>query len=108
MKTVGEILRNAREDRDLTQKDVMAATGINNKTLSGYENGVSEPDLKTFATLMNLYGLSADDVLGIRRQGGESLSSSERRLLSEFRKRSPSQQKNILTVLEVLSSDNDI
>ena len=40
--------------KGLTQTQVMALTGINNKTLSGYENGVSEPDLQTFALLLRL------------------------------------------------------
>ena len=41
----------------------MELTGINRKTLSGYENSVAEPDLDTFARLLRLYQLSADEVL---------------------------------------------
>ena len=44
----------------------MELTGINRKTLSGYENSVAEPDLDTFARLLRLYQLSADEVLGIK------------------------------------------
>ena len=42
---IGEILKNAREDKGLTQAEVMRITGINRKSLSGYENNVAEPDL---------------------------------------------------------------
>lgn len=42
MNRLGYILKSAREDNDLTQIQVMRLTGINNKTLSGYENGVSQ------------------------------------------------------------------
>ena len=66
MEHIGEILRAAREEHFLTQKKVMELTGINRKTLSGYENDVSEPDLDTFARLLRLYQLSADEVLGIK------------------------------------------
>ena len=45
MEHIGEILRTAREDNFYTQKKVMELTGINRKTLSGYENSVAEPDL---------------------------------------------------------------
>ena len=55
MRELGPALRQARERRELTQTEVMAMTGINNKTLSGYENGVSEPDLQTLTTLLRLY-----------------------------------------------------
>ena len=51
----------------------MELTGINRKSLSGYENNVAEPDLNTFATLARLYDLSADDVLEIK-PGHASLS----------------------------------
>lgn len=63
---IGEILKNAREDKGLTQAEVMRITGINRKSLSGYENNVAEPDLHTFAELAKLYSLSADHILGIR------------------------------------------
>ena len=66
MEHIGEILRTAREDNFYTQKKVMELTGINRKTLSGYENSVAEPDLDTFARLLRLYQLSADEVLGIK------------------------------------------
>lgn len=38
---IGEFLKAAREDLDLSQVRVMELTGINNKTLSGYENNPS-------------------------------------------------------------------
>lgn len=53
MEHIGEILRTAREDNFYTQKKVMELTGINRKTLSGYENSVAEPDLDTFARLLS-------------------------------------------------------
>lgn len=38
-------------------------TGIHNKTLSGYENNVSTPDLDTLKTLANYYKVSIDSIL---------------------------------------------
>lgn len=108
MKTISEILKNTREDMDLTQVDVMNRTGINNKTLSGYENGVSEPDLGTFTTLLKLYNLSADDVLGISgesKQAPAALSISENQLLGYFKKLSSRQQSDLLIALKALTSD---
>lgn len=66
MKDIGLILKIARKNRKYTQKRVMELTGINKKSLSGYENNVAEPDLRTFATLVKLYNLSADEVLEIK------------------------------------------
>ncbi|MBQ8894596.1 MAG: helix-turn-helix transcriptional regulator [Clostridia bacterium] len=105
MKRIGEVLRYAREDLDLTQLDVMKQTGINNKTLSGYENEVSEPDLATFAKLLTLYHLSADEVLEIPGCSGKNpalLSAEERALLQNFRRLSEQQRADFCTMLSAI------
>ncbi len=61
---LGIRLRAAREAKRLTQVQVKKLTNINNKTLSGYEKGVSEPDVATLITLANLYGTSVDYLVG--------------------------------------------
>ncbi|WP_033829007.1 helix-turn-helix domain-containing protein [Bacillus andreraoultii] len=58
MSTLGERLKLARERTGLKQTQVKERTNINNKTLSGYENNVSEPDSATLAVLAELYGVS--------------------------------------------------
>lgn len=64
MSVIGKRLREARERKDLKQTEVHKKTGINNKTLSGYENGVSEPDSETLKILSELYGVSIDWLIG--------------------------------------------
>ena len=86
MEAFGFALRVAREKRGLTQTQVMQLTGINNKTLSGYENGVSEPDLQTLATLLRLYHASADRLLRLEsRPQARGLSADEAQLLALYR-----------------------
>ena len=58
MSTLGERLRLARGKVGLKQTQVKERTNINNKTLSGYENDVSEPDTATLSVLAELYGVS--------------------------------------------------
>lgn len=64
MSIIGERLKKAREKKELSQVQVMELTGINNKTLSGYENNVSTPDPDTFKLLANLYGVTIDYLMG--------------------------------------------
>lgn len=97
MKNIGLTLKNARENKDYTQKRVMELTGINRKSLSGYENNVAEPDLNTFATLARLYDLSADDVLEIKPgHASLSLSRLETRMLLVFHSLSEERQREFL------------
>ena len=103
MKDIGLILKNARKNKDYTQKRVMELTGINRKSLSGYENNVAEPDLNTFAILANLYNLSADEVLEIKpAYNSIKLSYLENSMLFAFHALPEGNQREILVQLEAL------
>lgn len=64
MKELAKRLKYARENKGVTQMQVYKDTGIHNKTLSGYERGISEPDLNTLKLLANYYNTSVDYLLG--------------------------------------------
>lgn len=103
MTDIGFILKNARENKNLTQQKVMELTGINRKSLSGYENNIAEPDLATFTTLITLYGLSSDTVLGIKQtKSTYILNRYDKKLLSLFRSLDESHQKELLVQLTAL------
>ena len=62
---LGQRLKDARTRKNLTQIEVKKLTNINNKTLSGYENDVSEPDLETLKILADIYDISIDWLAGM-------------------------------------------
>ncbi|NRS51945.1 helix-turn-helix domain-containing protein [Brevibacillus sp. HB2.2] len=64
MSFLGNRLRTARLRKQLLQVQVYEKTGINNKTLSRYESGGSEPDVETLKVLAELYGTSIDWLTG--------------------------------------------
>lgn len=103
MKDIGKILKYARENKKYTQKQVMELTGIHRKSLSGYENNVAEPDLSTFATLANLYGVSADEVLDIGgKASSDSLPQCDSKVLSLFKELDPKHQEELLIQITAL------
>lgn len=57
-------LREGRISKGLKQSDVAKLVGVKPNTLSNYENGVSEPDIDTFASLCEIYNLDFSYVLG--------------------------------------------
>lgn len=57
-------IRDLREDMDLRQIDVAKATGIDQKTLSNYETGKTNPDSFAIIKLADFFGVSADYLLG--------------------------------------------
>lgn len=64
MKNLGDRLKYARENKGVSQVQVSKDTGINNKTLSGYERSISEPDMETILTLAGYYNVSLEYLLG--------------------------------------------
>ena len=59
-----EILRDLREDSDLSQRDVAEKLGVTPQQYSQYENGVSEIPLHRFIKLVEIFDVSADYLLG--------------------------------------------
>lgn len=58
-------IRELREDRDLRQTDVAAATGIDQRSLSNYETGKTLPDSDTVIRLADFFGVTCDYLLGV-------------------------------------------
>jgi len=61
---IGERLKDARKKAKLSQIDVSGRTGIGNKTISDYETGKTSPDPERLRILCELYGVSADYIVG--------------------------------------------
>ena len=59
-------LRGLRAERRLTQEEVASAVGVDQNTISAYENAKAWPNFETAWALCDLYGLSSMDELGGR------------------------------------------
>ena len=58
-------IRELREDRDLRQTDVAAATGIDQRSISNYETGKTLPDSDSVIKLAEFFGVTCDYLLGV-------------------------------------------
>lgn len=63
MKELREILRDLREDHDLTQKTVAKYLGIEQQSYSNYENGNRSIPLTAVVKLADYYKVSTDYLL---------------------------------------------
>ena len=57
-------LRDLREDRDLTQKEIAAILNVSQNTYSQYETGKITLTAEVLLTLSEFYGVSTDYLLG--------------------------------------------
>ena len=58
-------IRDLREDRDLTQKEVAEFLHIKQNTYSQYENGQRQLPLECLVALARFYNTSTDYILGL-------------------------------------------
>ncbi|MGM9523115.1 MAG: helix-turn-helix domain-containing protein [Faecousia sp.] len=57
-------IRDLREDRDLTQKQIAAYLQVHQTTYSDYERGQVNPPVAVLHKLADFYGVSVDYLLG--------------------------------------------
>lgn len=65
MKTLGEKLRDLREAKNLSQKEVSQHLMISNKLLSSYERDINDPPYSILKDICQYYNVSADYLLDI-------------------------------------------
>lgn len=64
MSVIKNRIRSLREDMDLRQIDVSKATGIDQKTLSNYETGKTNPDSYSIIKLADFFDVTTDYLIG--------------------------------------------
>lgn len=62
---LGTRLKELREERDFTQRELAERLGINSVTYLHYEKDQREPPLELLADFAKFYGVSVDYLLGI-------------------------------------------
>lgn len=60
-----ERLKEIREDKDITQREVADAIGTTKQQIYAYEKGINKMSVERLKELCLYYGVSADYVLGL-------------------------------------------
>ena len=61
----GNDFKNCRKDMGLSQKDVAIKVGVNQSSVSDWENDISRPDYETLFLLCQIYNVSIYQLLGV-------------------------------------------
>lgn len=62
--TIGEIIRTAREDKNLNQSQLAAKAGISQATVNYLETGKRKPGFTTIVKIAKVLDLNLDDLTG--------------------------------------------
>ena len=72
MQTLGERIAYYRKRRGLTQEQLAEKCSVTPQAVSKWENDLSAPDISLLVPLAELFGISADELLGKEKaQGAE-------------------------------------
>ena len=66
MKTMAESIRRMRQRKRVTQQTLGEALGVDGRTVSKWETGVSAPDIALLPMLARYFGISMDELFGYR------------------------------------------
>jgi DNA-binding XRE family transcriptional regulator len=62
-KSLGEVLKQHREECNMTQEFVAEAIGVSRQAVSKWENGTSDPSTSNLIALAKLFKISAEELL---------------------------------------------
>lgn len=101
-------IRDLREDRDLTQKQLADVLFMHLTQYRRYETGEREITLELAIALSNFYNVSLDYLAGVSDKihtvPENSLTLNETLLLRNFRKLKESDQKKALAIITILQT----
>jgi transcriptional regulator with XRE-family HTH domain len=112
-KTLGQVLKEAREKRGWSLREVERRTEIHNAHLSQIENNIiTQPELAVLWELGSLYGLEFERLVGLAgyANGRETTGRERARTtaaMRAYRALSPRQQTNALGYMAKLKAEND-
>ena len=102
-----ERIRNLREDRDLTQKQVADILFMQLTQYRRYESGERELPLDLAITLSEFYNVPIDYIAGISDKittAAESLTADEKQLLCNFRNLSETDKKKLVNISYIIKT----
>lgn len=100
-----ERIRNLREDRDLTQKQVADTLFMQLTQYRRYESGEREMPLELAITLSEFYKVPIDYIAGVSDKitiSEESLTADEKNLIENYRSLPAKEKKKLIEISHIL------
>lgn len=67
-RTMGQRISHYRKLRGITQEELGEKCGVSSQAVSKWENDISAPDITLLGTLSEIFGISTDELLGVKRE----------------------------------------
>ena len=98
---IGLRIREFREARGLTQRQLARDIGVNEAVISNWETGKNRPNVDVLKKLCSSLGVSADALLGTGRECAELLSPDARRVAEKFDRAEEKRRRLVREILDL-------
>lgn len=106
MKKINEIIKDFREDNDLSQNEVAKYLNIPRSTYGHYETGNSKIPIETIIQLSKLYNITPNDLLGFSSDLAGTDISKAHKLFNFIQKENINIDK-LIEIIKLIKNIND-
>lgn len=106
MKKINEIIKDFREDNDLSQTEVAKYLNIPRSTYGHYETGNSKIPIETIIQLSKLYNITPNDLLGFSSDLADTDISKAHKLFNFIQKENINIDK-LIEMIKLIKNIND-
>lgn len=103
--TIGTRIREYREKKNLSQKDLGELINVSNSRISNWEQGINYPDVEMIVELCNALKVSADTLLDVHLKE-EEFTECEKELVFKYRHKTEMQEA-VNTLLGIKVADTE-
>lgn len=101
----GNKIRYYRKEKEWTQKQLGDKLGVKDNTISGWENGKSEPLQDQLFMMAQLFGISINDLFP-PTTNSQTLNEEEQNLIKSYRSLEPIDRGRLLERLQTLTEQD--
>ena len=98
---IGANIKNLRESRGMTQKQLAMNIGVTEAVISNWETGKNRPNVDVLKKLCAALEVSADELLGTRTEFAEPISQDARSVAVCFDRAEEKRRRIIKEILEL-------
>ena len=98
---IGIRIRDFRESKGLTQKELAEIVGVQDAVISNWETGRNRPNVDVLKKLCTALNTSADELIGIKRKENKGLSNEAKKVAAAFDNSDDKIKQIIKNILEI-------
>lgn len=103
---IGENIRSFRRKMNLTQEQLADRLGVSFQSVSRWENGLTYPDMELLPALTGIFGISADELLGVSEAKKEQAAEELLKELKELSEREDTSPERMIEIIREIRRDH--